>query len=124
MEKLPIKFYDFISNVYLYAELRDSIILNAQGYENYLIENLINELAFIYLSIDISNSTSKSFSISEFKSIFEDLVKIDPIKYSYLGRVNIDFLREERLLTREQLLDWIAINFIGKNKLFIIKREK
>lgn len=123
MEKLPIKFYEFISNINYYLELRDSILLNAQGYESYLIESLVNELAFIYMSTDVNSSISPS-SLSELRDIFEDLVKINPIKYNYLRRVNIDFLREEWLLTHEQFLDWIAINFMGKNKLFIIKREK
>lgn len=114
--KLPIKFYKFISNIDYFSEIHK--YHEHENNEDMIIDYMISNLAFLLTPSNFHRRASYCFN-----NWFSILLEIDPIKYDWVKKVNLQFLNNTSV-TKQQIIDWEVLNFTGKNKIFTVKREK
>lgn len=114
--KLPIKFYQFISNIDYFSEIHK--YHKHENNEDMIIDYMISNLAFLLTPSNFHRRASYCFN-----NWFSILLEIDPIKYSWVKKVDLQFLNNTSV-TKQQIIDWEVLNFTGKNKIFTVKREK
>lgn len=114
--KLPIKFYQFISNIDYFSEIHK--YHKHENNEDMIIDYMISNLAFLLTPSNFNQRASYCFN-----NWFSILLEIDPIKYSWVKKVDLQFLNNTSV-TKQQIIDWEVLNFTGKNKIFTVRREK
>lgn len=113
--KLPIKFYKFISNIDYFSEIHK--YHKHENNEDMIIDYMISNLAFLLTPSNFHRRASYCFN-----NWFSILLEIDPIKYSWVKKVDLQFLNNTSV-TKQQIIDWEVLNFTGKNKIFTVKRK-
>lgn len=114
--KLPIKFYKFISNIDYFSEIHK--YHKHENNEDMIIDYMISNLAFLLTPSNFNQRASYCFN-----NWFSILLEIDPIKYGWVKKVDLQFLNNTSV-TKQQIIDWEVLNFTGKNRIFTVKREK